>query len=233
MITQIVNRVKSMIIGPSGDIAEVTENTNFDTNLDGANGLIVNGVMYGRIDDSTVKPIKQDGSTQDLQVVEHEHAEIHGGDHYMYCSYLDLSINHVLDLTWLMPNTIKWIHWTWALECESETLFQVYEAAVETNPLSNNVTPLNNNRNSINTSGTVLKFEDQSNLAAANTDTDVSGATLIESGIIGSGKRSLGNSERSREIILKQNTLYCLRATATAAGYVNFCMQWYEHTDKN
>jgi hypothetical protein len=74
-----------------------------------------------------------------------------------------------------------------------------------------------------------MKFEVQTNLAAADSDTSVVGATLIESGVAGSG-RVAGNITRESEIILKQNTLYCLRATATAAGFVNFSMQWYEHT---
>jgi hypothetical protein len=34
------------------------------------------------------------------------------------------------------------------------------------------------------------------------------------------------------ELVLKQNELYVLRATASEAGYINFNMQWYEHTDK-
>jgi len=52
------------------------------------------------------------------------------------------------------------------------------------------------------------------------------------SGISGAGREG-GIEVRANEIILDQNVLYCLRATATAAGYVNFSMQWYEHEDKN
>ena len=77
-----------------------------------------------------------------------------------------------------------------------------------------------------------MKYELQTNLAAANTDTDVTAATLIQSGISGAGKDG-GEAARTSEVVMKQNTLYCLRATATAAGFVNFNMQWYEHTDKN
>jgi hypothetical protein len=132
-----------------------------------------------------------------------------------------------------MPDTAKWIHWTWDIDTESETLWQVYEGATATNPLANEMTPLNNNRNSANTSGTTMLYEIQNNLAAANADTDVSGATLIESGISGTGRKGLGLADRNRELVMKQNTLYCLRATATAAGYINFNMQWYEHTDKD
>ena len=77
-----------------------------------------------------------------------------------------------------------------------------------------------------------MRYEDQVNLAAANADTNVSGAVLLGSGIAGAGKDA-GSASRDRELVMKQNTLYCLRATANTAGYINFSMQWYEHTDKN
>jgi len=176
--------------------------------------------------------VRIDGSTNALETVEYEHHEIHSGDHYFVVGHQDLTINQVLDFTWQMPDTTKWIHWTWSISTESETLWQVYEGATATNPLANAVTPYNNNRNSANTSGTTMKYEVQANLAAANADTDVSGAALIESGISGAG-RDGGVADRNREIVMDQNVLYCLRATATAAGYINFSMQWYEHTDKN
>ena len=100
------------------------------------------------------------------------------------------------------------------------------------NPLANTITPYNSNRNSANTSGTTMKYELQANLAGANADTDVTGATLLETGISGAG-RDAGNELRSNELILDQNGLYCLRAVATAAGYINFRMEWYEHTSKD
>jgi len=176
--------------------------------------------------------VRIDASTNALETIEYEHHEIHSGSHYFVVGYADLAINHVLDFTWLMPNTTKWIHWIWSIITESETLWQVYEGATETNPLANLVTPYNNNRNSGNTSATTMRYEDQANLAAANADTSVVGATLLESGISGAG-RDAGVGARTSELVMKQNTLYCLRATATAAGYINFNMQWYEHTDKN
>jgi len=176
--------------------------------------------------------VRIDGATNSLQTVDYEHHEIHGGSHYFVVGYVDLANAHVLDFTWQMPNTTKWIHWTWHISTESETLWQVYENVVATNPLANAVTPYNSNRNSGNTSGTTMKYEDQANLAAANADTDVSGGTLLMSGISGAG-RDAGEAERAHELIMDQNVLYCLRATANAAGYVNFSMQWYEHTDVN
>jgi hypothetical protein len=183
-----------------------------------------------RSSDSTYQPLRLDKATNSIQTIEYEHHEIHAGSHFFVVGYQDLTNSQVLDFTWLMPNTTKWTHWVWKIETESETLWQVYEGATATNPLANAITPLNNNRNSATVSGTTMKYEIQANLAAANGDTDVSAATLIESGISGAGK-SGGDSSREHEVILKQNTLYCLRATATAAGYINFSMYWYEHTN--
>lgn len=165
-----------------------------------------------------------------LVMVHYEHHEIHEGDHYFVRGYQDLAINNVLDFTWLMPNTTKWIHWTWQIETESETNWLVYESAVATNPLANAVTPRNSNRNSTNTSTTTMKYELQANLAAANGDTNIGAATLLSSGISGAGQKS-GRAERANEMIMKQNTLYCLRTIATAAGYINFTMEWYEHVN--
>ena len=150
-----------------------------------------------------------DADTRALTVIDYEHHEIHSGSHYFINGYQDLSINNVLQFTWQMPDTTKWIHWTWRISTESETLWQVYEGASITTPLANAVTPLNSNRNSTNTSGTTMRFELHANLANANSDVDVSGATLLGTGISGSGKDA-GQDARIHEMILKQNGLYVL-----------------------
>ena len=171
-----------------------------------------------------------DGITTALTVIEYPHHEIHAESHFFVRSYQDLTINQVLDFTWQIPNNTKWPHWTWEIETESETLWQVYENVVATNALTGVITPFNNHRNSSNTSGTSMRYEVQASLEAANGDTNVTTATLLESGISGAGKNA-GNTDREDEIIMRQNTLYCLRATATAAGFINFKMNWYEHTN--
>lgn len=172
-----------------------------------------------------------DSATHALNIIQYEHHEIHSGSHYFVAGVQDLAINEVLDLTLLTPNSTKWVHWTWKIDTQSETAWYVYENAVQTTALANLMTPYNNNRNSRNTSGVTLRYELQANLAAADGDTDVTTATLLESGISGA-LRDAGDDVRENEIILKQNTLYCLRAVATAAGYIDFKMQFYEHTNK-
>ena len=180
---------------------------------------------------SNWRNLRTDVSTHSLQTMDYEHHEIHGGSHYFVISYIDMAINNVLQFTWQMPDTTKWIHWRWQISTESETLWQVYEGATINNALANTITPKNNNRNSANTSDTEMKYELHANLAAADTDVTINSNNLIESGISGAG-RDAGAESRSDELVLKQNTLYVLRATATAAGYINFKMEWYEHTDK-
>jgi len=188
-------------------------------------------VIFGKTGDSTYQAPRLDTSTHSLQTVAYEHHEIHSGSHYFLTGYQDLSINQVLQFTWQMPNTTKWTHWVWEIATESETLWQVYEGATISTPLANAITPLNNNRNSANTSGTTLRYEVHANLAAANSAVTVAAGDIIEAGISGAGKAG-GSARRGSELVLLQNELYVLRATAHAAGYVNFHKQWYEHTDK-
>jgi hypothetical protein len=173
-----------------------------------------------------------DSTTNSVNTVDYSHHEIHSGSHYFVVGVQSLAINQVLDFTWVMPNTTKWTHWLWKLNSEAQTAWYVYENAVATNPLATAVTPLNSHRNSTNTSGTTMRYEVQANLVAANADTSVVGATLLKSGIAGSGNQVGGETGRESELVLKQGATYCLRAIATAAGYVNFDMEWYEHTNK-
>lgn len=161
-----------------------------------------------------------------------EHHEIHDGDHFFISGVQDLSINNVLDFTFVTPNTTEHAHFTFKIMTESETAWSIYEGATISSALANTATPLNNNRNSSGTSTCVAKYEKHADLATANAKTGVGGATLLQNGISDAGKDS-GFADRSREIILKANTTYCFRATATAAGYINFDMEWYEHTSEN
>lgn len=189
------------------------------------------GLIRGfRSKDNTAQPLRLDRSTNTIQTIEYEHHEVHAGSHFFVVSYAVLENNHVLQFTWQMPNTTTWTHWTWRISTEIEILWQIYEGGTITNPLANAITPLNSNRNSSNTSGTTMRYEDHVNLADADTDVSIAAATLLKSGISGSGK-DFGTAGRETELVLDQNALYVLRATAKAAGYINFEMEWYEHAD--
>ena len=177
------------------------------------------------------RPARADGITSALQIIDYAHHEVHAGSHFFVVGSADLPLNDVLDFTWVMPNTTKWIHWTWKITTSSAMAWYVYENAAIVNALANVVTPLNSDRNNTtSTSGTTMKWEIQADLAAANVDTNVATATLIKSGITGDG-RDGGSFSRESELIMKQGATYCLRAVATAAGNITFDMEWYEHTN--
>ena len=171
-----------------------------------------------------------DRVTYALTVIPYEHKEIHGGSHYFIEDVADIPINNVFDVQWTTPDTTKWDHFTFELNCESETEWFIYEGAT-INLAGTAISPVNNNRNSTNTSGATVASIANADVDDANTDTPTAAATEIAHGIIGAGRNG-GVVSRDREIILKQNTVYCFRAIANAAGYVNFYIGWYEHTNK-
>jgi len=215
----------------SGNEIESQLNTAFTDNLDGKYGQISASALYGRVDDTLLVPLKVDGSTQDMQVVIHEHAKIHGGDHYIISDVVDLAINNVFDIQFTTPNTTKWGHFVFKISAESETEWYIYEN-VTINLAGTTITPINNNRNSANTSAMTVAGISNTSVANANTDTAVAGALQVEHGIIGAG-RDAGADDRDAELVLKQNEDYTIRFIATAAGYVDYVLSWYEHTDKN
>jgi len=158
-----------------------------------------------------------------------EHHEIHEGDHFFIQEVVDIPINNVFDMQWTTPNTTKWEHFTFKFDCESETEWWIYEGA-SISVAGSSITPRNNNRNSANASTAVVAQISNTSIANANADTPVAGATVIAHGISGAGKTA-GVASRQSEIILKQNTIYCFRAVANTAGFVNFDVEWYEHTN--
>jgi hypothetical protein len=115
-------------------------------------------------------------------------------------------------------------------DTESETDWYFYED-VTINVAGTEVTPVNHNRNSTNTSGLTVKVITNTTTANANADTAVAAATTLMHGIAGAGKKVGGQGGARNEFILKQNEDYSLRFIATAAGYVSFHLDWYEHTN--
>ncbi len=173
-----------------------------------------------------------DKSTTGVNVLVDSHHEIHDGDAYLMSESYDLSVNDVLDIRITTPDTTKWAHFVPEFDTESEFQVWLYEVAtIET--VGTAFTPINSNRNSPNTSGLVFDVISNTSLANANADTDVSGATTLSHAFTGAGKKEGGGSTDRREIMLKQNTIYSFRASATAAGWLHIDFNWYESVSKN
>lgn len=211
----------------------ITTNTITDRtdNLDGDTAVVTQSQIYGSGSDSLVQPIRIDKFTNTLQVIDYAHHEAHAASHYFVRNYEDQANGAYLDIRVTTPDTTKWAHMLLIIEVESEVEVMVYEGAV-ISVAGTARTPINNNRNSANTSGLAFDYIVNTSLANADADTDVSGATLLEDYIVGSGRDS-GSASRDQEIILDQNRIYDVRILNNAAGYVNYFFSWYEHTDAN
>ena len=190
--------------------------------------MSVFGLIRGfRSSDSTAQPLRLDKATNTIQIIDYEHHEIHAGSHFEIADSVNISINNVREIRITAHNSTKWVHLTFSLSVVAETEVYLYED-VTLVTAGSAITPINNDRNSTTASVTVVDYIDNSSVANANSDTTVSG--YIDHVIMGAGKNA-GFALRAEEIILKQGKIYSLRFIANAAGFVNYKLQWYEHTN--
>ena len=175
-------------------------------------------------------PLGVDSATGVLMNMNYEHHEIHSGSHYFISDDATLANNAVVDVQFQTPDTTKWIHFTFQVDAAATTEYFIYEDVTFT-VTGSTLPSYNNDRNSANTSGTTRYIINNASLADANADTNLTGSTTLVHGYLTSG-RAGGVVERSKEIILKQDTKYSMRAVALAAGTISFNIEWYEHTNK-
>ena len=188
------------------------------------------GSSAGEIDDIRIVP-----ATNSLQTINNSHHEVHEGSSFGCIGVVELANGAVFDLQITTPGNTKWIHLTVSYDTESETLFQMYEN-VTINVAGTTLAPIHHNRNKTGTasglaSGGLASIENANTIAAeSDTDTIGVGAILLSTGVSGAGKDG-GDDSHEHEWILKQSETYTLRWTANAAGYTDYHLEWYEHTD--
>jgi len=209
----------------NGNTTDVVQNVE-DTNLDNEYGLVGSSILYGRIDTEKVKPLRIDGSTHSIQVIDNAHHEIHEGVRFFHQESYSLVKSGTVDHLIVTPDTTKWAHMVIGI---NNTLASIEVILYEDTVASANGTAdtvFNRNRNSA-TVNTTLLF-------TAPTITTV-GVKLTEN-VLGTGKNNPGGEVRdSEEIMLKQNTKYLLRISepGIANTQVNLTFDWYEHTSKD
>ncbi len=170
-----------------------------------------------------------DASTNSLQTVDYAHHEIHGGSHYYMEGYVELDNTDTFFVKLVTPDTTKWAHFKWEITSTGVLETTLDEAATGGMTGGTSVTPINNNRNSANTSGMIIT----SGVTACTGYT-----TRISNQKFGvattPSKATGGGSSREDEVMLKQNTVYCRSFTSGSnSNIVNFRASWYEHTDKH
>jgi len=218
------SQLKTTLFDSVGNEIESKLNAAFSDNLDGSHGQVTASAMFGRVDNDTLVPIKIDGSTQDIQAIEHEHAEIHGGDHYNFCDYsaAGLASGVVIEFVLTTADTDKLPHLVfevWSATGATIELFAGSTNVVGGTPLI----PRNNRTDSINTSG-VTVVQDPASITDG----------VRAAGFLAGAGRTAGFASRGKENILTRNTTYMIRITSTASqNRISWCADWYEHTDRN
>jgi hypothetical protein len=155
--------------------------------------------------------------------IEWEHNEIHEGDAYSAQIYdADTDIATPKTFRVQAPNTTKRLHCVWSMSCgASGGLWELYEGPT-VNAAGSAVTPVNRSRNSTNTA-TGAVFQD---------DTYSALGTLIWAEFVGANGavfKAGGNARSDSEFILKQNTAYLMRFTATVDNTIcTIRADWYE-----
>ena len=187
--------------------------------------------IVGKTSDSTYQVARLDSSTHAIKTIAYEHSEIHGGSSYEYTGYKDQTVNHVWDIQLSVGGSSKVPHLTFEFDVESATLWHFYED-VNIILAGTTYTPPNHLRSTDKTTNLTVAYITNTTLGNANADTAVAGATTLSEGIAGSGKKVGGQDGSRHEWILNQNMDYCFRWIATAAGYVSWHLDWYDHNDK-
>lgn len=164
-----------------------------------------------------------DLATHGVNMVEYEHHEIHAGSHYLISDSTTLGNGAVIDFALTTPNATKWAHMTFDIEGSRELSIVLYEGSnfdADGTP----VVPLNNNRNSSNTSALTVQSDPTVNAAGTQIFAQSKGAN-----------RQAGLISRKRELVLKQNTKYLFRITngSTSDNLISWNADWYEHTNKS
>ena len=179
--------------------------------------------------------LRADQSTRSLQTIEYEHHEIHDGSAFHNHMWADVSANDVLDIRLVTPDTDKHLHIGYQFDAEGEfhVTFLKNIAIVNTGTA---LSSINHDHNSGKTSGMVaFDYVTNVSVAAANTDTNTSVASVAFKMVLGSGKQIGGDTDHSAEQILKRDEGYCIRFEnqSPATKYVNWSFHWYEHTPKD
>jgi len=187
-------------------------------NIGGRSPIVINGVQY-EAGNSGI-----DASTEAQMNIGYEHHEIHSGSHYNYCDYiLGLGSSVVTEFVITTASTTSQMHLTFEAFSVTGATLELFEGASGITG-GTVLTPRNNNRNSLNTSGVILLGEP---VSVAADGTRAAGYLL-------GGNRAAGATSRDNELILKPNTIYLVRITTTASSNaISFCAEWYEHVPKN
>lgn len=171
-----------------------------------------------------------DSLTNTLNVISYEHHEIHSGRSFSYHHFGSLNTGGEINITFKTPTGTRLPHVIDMVDSTAAAEFMLEEAPTVTAGTGTNVTPVQKNRSSSNTS---VLFNVDSTPAQNSITTN---ATIIASGVmlindsIGQGQQEGGENRAINEFVLKADTIYSYRVISAAnSNKVRIRLEWYEH----
>lgn len=154
-----------------------------------------------------------------LATIDAEHSAIHKGWHFNYADYeTNIDNGTTIDFTFTTPDTAEWTHFIFKAYSSLGITVELYEGATGVSG-GTAITPRNNNRNSVNTSGVILLK-----------DPTITDDGTRAAGFLAGADRTAGSAGRENEFILKQNTTYITRITSLAnSNSITWDAEWYEY----
>jgi len=151
------------------------------------------------------------------------HSRIHAGNSF-FAQVIDdsMAADDVLMLLLVTADSDDWVHLIWGVNVTAESKIEFFEG-VTYSSAGSDVTPVNRNRNSANTSATTAK----------KNPTITDNGTLLETlfcGTTGLHLTESSNSRNENEWILKPDTKYLLKVTALGSMKARLYGNWSEHT---
>jgi len=192
------------------------------------NTQIVTPIMGVSCDGTELRHICIDDITNALIAIDFSHHETHESNFYRSGMNFTLANGNVATLGLVTPNTSKWLHVVWDLNCSANGTFTLLEGVTSFSGGAS-TTAIQHNRNSSNTSGAVITR----GMTGADLITPTGGTTLLNA-VLSTGKGATISRQSGEEFILKQNTKYLFRYTNGAnANVIQLKLEWYEHTSNH
>lgn len=217
------SRKKVILIGGGSDnIANILAGV-ANLNLDNLQGLVVNSILYGRINDTAIKPLMIDGMTHLAISLDHPHHEIHNGGAYTATKKFAHGTGASPNILIVTPDTTKWIHFVFQGISNNVLEATLYEVSDYENGAS--LIAINRNRNSTNIS----------NLTLTTDAIDGGGGkgNPIWTFKAGAHKTVTASTSDRFEFILKQNTKYLLELAGGNGDLITVLLDWYGFTSKH
>jgi len=182
----------------------------------------------------TLATLQMDAATAALTNIPYEHHEIHEGDMFDLFVYdTDLDDTDELIVAFTTAAAAEWVHLTVRAACSGASLFEILRAPTITADTGTDLTPINRNGNSANTSGVLsIKAVPVVNQATRNPTITNDGTQIWAETLGGNKNQSVGMTGGSRdERVLDQAVTHAIRITAEADNLIaSLSCTYYEHT---